>query len=185
MSEERVIELDVDAVFPPPGSRSGLIRKPPTREKKQTSSRPPLRTLPPPPPLPGAHKAMERLQEDVDLVIEATSRRLDRMAFRQEEFERTIRGVLGAQERRIRETELELERTRAALRDVSRLNAELVADVSRCETRQHELHARNAVALARVEAVERASYERGPSSLAELALDLGVGDEATQKIVRS
>lgn len=185
MSEEREIELDVDAVFPPPGARSGLVRTPEHRER----STPPLRTLPPPPPLPGAARALERIQEDVDLVIEATGRRLDAMVHRIDELERNVRGVLGAQERRLRELERELEGDRDRLRDALRRIAELAADLDRQETRSHELHARNAVAMARVEVLERAQALR--AELAMLSSDAYPraedldSRESTQKIIRS
>ncbi len=185
MSQEREIELDVDAVFPPPGARSGMIRKPDARPP----STPPLDALPPPPPVPVALRALERIQEDVDLVIEATSRRLDDMTQRMETFEHTVRGVLGAQERRIRDLERQLEESHERLHDSHRRIAELAADLDRHETRAHELHARNAVAMARVELLERADAMR--RELASLAGEAHVGldedddgRESTQKIVR-
>ena len=181
MSEEREIELDVDAVFPPLGSRSGMVRRP-------DPARPPLRTLPPPPAVPGAARAFERLQEDVDLVVEATSRRLDDMTRRIDLFEHTVRGVLGAQERRVRELERELSQMRAELRAAEQRGAELAAGLDRHEARAHELHARNAVAIARVEALERAEARRAapPSSAVEALLrgDDDEGSEPTQRIVR-
>ncbi|MBX3271426.1 MAG: hypothetical protein KF729_14260 [Sandaracinaceae bacterium] len=185
MSEEREIELDVDAVFPPLGSRSGMVRRP-------DPARPPLRTLPPPPAVPGAARAFERLQEDVDLVVEATSRRLDDMTRRIDVFEHTVRGVLGAQERRVRELEHALSQARARLLAAEQRSEELAADLDRQQTRAHELHARNAVAMARVESLERAALERagarraGPPSSATEALlrDDDDGSEPTQRIVR-
>ena len=167
MSSEREIELDVDAVFPPPGARSGMVRRP------DVDSTPPMRALPPPPAIPEAVRVLEQIQEDVDLVIEATSRRLDDTSRRVEEFERTVRGVLGAQERRMRELETQLYESQRRI-------AELSLDLDRQAERAHELHARNAVAMARVEALERAGASRAGADSDDFD-----GSESTQKILHT
>ncbi|MEZ4337718.1 MAG: hypothetical protein R3B82_13950 [Sandaracinaceae bacterium] len=169
MSQEREIELDV--VFPPPGARSGMVRRPDVPP-------PPLPALTPP-PLPSTARALERLQEDVELVIEATSRRLDAMSQRIEGFERSVRGVLGAQERRIQELEHQLAGSQQRI-------AALVADLDRVETRAHALHARSAVAMARIEALEHArvlALERAATEAGSELEDAG-SRESTQKILR-
>ena len=91
----------------------------------------------------------------MDLVIAATSRRLDDMAASQHKFERTVRGVVGGQERRIRELEAQLGDALHRLELMTRLTDDLADRLQRNETRAYELHARTAVALARIETVER------------------------------
>lgn len=134
MSDPGEIELDVDVVFPPAGAQSGFRLSPEAVASRRASSVPPaLRPIPPPPRVPGAEAgrrhAMAELRGPHD------------------SFERTIRGVIGAQERRIQALERELERSRVELME-TRLRLEAL------EAQSHEQWARNAVAMARIEALE-------------------------------
>jgi len=161
MSEEREIELDVDAVFPRiEGFHSGLRPRASDESRDPPPLPPPRAAIPPPATESPPGPALARLQEDVDLVIEATGRRLDDMEARQAEFERILRAELDQTQRRLREVERELEDTRHALRDSHRRRAELAADLSRAESRADELHARSAVAMARIELLEHAQAKR-------------------------
>jgi len=195
MSEEREIELDVDAVFPPIGGiRSGLRPRPLEEDDTPPEAAPlppPRPVVPPPPPGSSMGPALARLQEDVDLVIEATGRRLDDMEARQVEFERILRGELDQTRRRLAEVERELEDTRHALRESHRRCAELAADLARAESRADELHARSAVAMARIEMLEHAQAQRAEAR--RLERDVGPTrpepeldpTDTTTKIIRS
>lgn len=195
MSEEREIELDVDAVFPRlEGFTSGMRPRAfdddsPPDPVALPPSRP---VVPPPPPASAMGPALARLQEDVDLVIEATGRRLDDMEARQAEFERMLRGQLDEAGRRLREVERELEDTRHVLRDSHRRCAELAADLARAESRADELHARGAVAMARIGMLEHAQAASSvepqmlESDLRRTPADAEVDPaDSTTKIVRS
>lgn len=147
MSDDENIELELDQVFPPRRSRS-------TSEDKPPSPKRPRRTLPPPPPIPQAIGAMERLQEDVDLVIDATGRRLDTMERQQAEFEKTIRGVSGAQERRLRDFEDRLERTQRMMLELTRKLRDIQASLDDHQHGIDEMRARNTIAAAKIEELQ-------------------------------
>ncbi len=179
MSEDEEIELELDDVFPAPGSRSEIVTKPP---------RPiPRRVLPPPPPLPQVAGAMERLQEDVDLVIDATSTRLDAMERSQTELEHTLRGVTGAQERRIRELEGRMERTQHFMLELTRKLRD-VRDL--LDEHQHgidEVRARNTIAVAKIEQIHASSQPALLESDLRAWRDLaeeGSDSEPTMRVVR-
>lgn len=110
-------EVPPSLLPPPPGHRSGIRRAP--------AAHAPL-SMPPPPPMPreSMHRQMSTLQEDLDLIIDATSARLDEMERRQGELEEQM----AEREARLAAQEEKLKRTREALRELTRKLQEIYVE---------------------------------------------------------
>ncbi len=156
---------------PPPPHRSGIRRAPEVAAPPSNALRESVPAagpaLPPPPPLPAddLRGQMAHLQEDLDLIIDASSARLDVVERRldalapedaeaMQEHLRRCEAQIAADAQRIEALEDTLARTRASLRDLTRKMQEIYTETKAYAAAVGQFGAKQRAAEARIEVLE-------------------------------